>query len=207
MRGMLAGPVRAALFAGVILTGVSSGHAADTVSGLQAADPQPAPDALEPGLAVTYYFNKFDDTREIPDWAKYKDGVEGEPITMLDYFVGDREVLTSGRTDHVGADIRGFIHLPVAGTYTFAMRSNDGVDLKIGDKRIVHDSGVHSDRFPDLIPVEVAAPGWYPFHLLYFEKQVTSTVELYCLKPGDTGQLDFVPEEAFAHDPAARAQR
>jgi hypothetical protein len=125
----------------------------------------------------------------------------GEPILILDYFVGDGDVLTSGRVDHVGADIRGFMKFPVAGTYTIAMQSNDGVDLKIGGKRIVYDPDVHSDRFSDLIPVEITAPGWYPLHLLYFEKQVTSTLELYWLKPGGDGQLDFVPEEAFAHLP------
>jgi len=127
--------------------------------------------------------------------------LKGEPILILDYFVGDGDVLTSGRADHVGADIRGYINFSVAGTYTMAMRSNDGVDLKIGGKRVVYDPDVHSDRFSDLMPVEIAEPGWYPLHLLYFEKQVTSTVELYWLKPGDTGQLDFVPEEAFAHNP------
>ena len=112
------------------------------------------------------------------DWAKYRDGVPGEPILILDYFVGDGEVLTNGRTDFVGADIRGYMHFPVAGSYTIAMRSNDGVDLKIGGKRAVHDRGVHTDRFSDLVPVE-----------------------LYWLTPGGSEQLDFVPEEAFGHLP------
>lgn len=175
--------------------------AVDPVTGLQPASPQLSVEQLRPGLAVTYYFNKFDHTREIPEWAKYKPGVKGEPILILDYFVGDGDVLTSGRADHVGSDIRGYINFSVAGTYTMAMRSNDGVDLKIGGKRVVYDPDVHSDQFSDLMPVEIAEPGWYPLHLLYFEKQVTSTVELYWLKPGDTGQLDFVPEEALAHNP------
>lgn len=189
--------------AGVVLLAVATlpAFAADTITGLQPASPQPTADQLQPGLAVTYYFNKFDHTREIPEWAKYKPGVKGEPILILDYFVGDGDVLTSGRADHVGADIRGYINFPVAGTYTIAMRSNDGVDLKIGGKRVVYDPDVHSDRFSDLVPVEITEPGWYPLHLLYFEKQVTSTVELYWLKPGDSGQMDFVPEEAFAHNP------
>ena len=181
-------------------TGLSV-SAADKITGLEVSAPQPAVDQLQPGLAVTYYFNKFESIGEIPGWAKYKPGVKGEPITILDYFVGDGDVLTSGRADHVGADIRGYMNFPVAGTYTIAMQSNDGVDLKIGGKRIVYDPDVHSDRFSELIPVEIATPGWYPLHLLYFEKQVTSTLELYWLKPGGDGQLDFVPEEAFAHLP------
>lgn len=193
--------IAAALLATSLTFGASAGMAADLVSGLKPAAPQPAAADLKPGLAVTYYFNEFNNTREIPDWAKYRDGVRGEPILILDYFVGDGEVLTSGRNDHVGADIRGYLNFPVAGTYTIAMRSNDGVDLKIGGVRVVHDPDVHSDRFSELVPVEIAAPGWYPLRLFYFEKQVTSTVELYWLKPGGSGQLDFVPEEAFAHIP------
>lgn len=196
--------VLAIILAGALSLGAASGQAAETVSGLAPASPQPAADALQPGLAVTYYSNKFNHTREITEWAKYKDGFEGEPIPMLDYFVGDGEVLTSGRIDFVGADIRGYIHLPVAGTYTFAMHSNDGVDLEIGGKRIVYDPTVHSDRFSDLVPVEVSEPGWYPLRLLYFEKQITSTLELFWLKPGETGQLLHVPAEAFAHDPGTR---
>ena len=168
-----------AALAVMILCGIGlSVSAADKISGLAPATPQPAADQLQPGLAVTYYFNKFDSTEEIPGWAKYKPGVVGEPILILNYFVGDGDVLTSGRADHVGADIRGFMKFPVAGTYTIAMQSNDGVDLKIGGKRIVYDPDVHSDRFSDLIPVEITAPGWYPLYLLYFEKQVTSTLEL-----------------------------
>ena len=191
----------AVLMAASLTLGASGGSAAEMITGLKPATPQPAAGDLQPGLGVTYYYNVFNDTSEIPDWAKYKDGVKGEPILILDYFVGDGDVLTSGRADEVGADIRGHINFPVAGTYTIAMRSNDGVDLKIGGVQIVYDPGVHSDRFSELTPVEIATPGWYPLHLLYFEKRVTSTLELYWLKPGGSGQLDFVPEEAFAHIP------
>ena len=73
--------------------------AQETVTGLQKANPQPSAESLKPGLGVTYYHHKFNDTREIPEWAKYKKGHKGEPIPMLDYFVGDGEVLTSGRVD------------------------------------------------------------------------------------------------------------
>ncbi len=201
MRARFTGIIAAAFMAGSLGFGASNGIAADLVSGLQPATPQPAAADLKPGLAVTYYFGVFNDTREIEDWAKYKDGVKGEPILILDYFVGDGDVLTSGRADEVGADIRGYINFPAAGTYTIAMRSNDGVDLKIGGVRVVYDPDVHSDRFSELTPVEITTPGWYPLQLLYFEKRVTSTLELYWLKPGGSGQLDFVPEEAFAHIP------
>ncbi len=186
--------------AALALAGTTT-SAADTISGLQKANPQPSAEKLQPGLGVTYYFNAFRDTREIPEWARYKKGHKGEPIMMLDYFVGDGEVLTSGRVNEVGADIRGFINFPEAGTYTMAMQSNDGVDLTIGGKTIIKDPTVHKDRFSDLVPVVITEPGWYPFHLWYFERRVTSTLELYWKPPGSTGDMEFVPAEAFAHIP------
>lgn len=188
--------VAAVLITVTLLAGTA---AAEDVSGLMPATPQPAADTLKPGLAVTYYWNKFDDTREITEWAKYREGTPGEPIAMLDYWVGEGEVLTSGRVNFVGAHIQGLIHLSKAGTYTFSTHSNDGIDLKIGGKQIVKDTGVHSDRYSDLVNVQISQPGWYPVDLLYFEKQVSSTLELYWLQPGESGQLNHVPAEAFAH--------
>jgi hypothetical protein len=88
--------IGAVVLAFSLALGASAGSAADLVSGLKPAAPQPAAADLKPGLSVTYYFHKFDNTREIPDWAKYRDGVRGEPILILDYFVGDGEVLTRG---------------------------------------------------------------------------------------------------------------
>jgi len=43
-----------------ILSGTGlSVSAADKITGLEVSAPQPAVDQLQPGLAVTYYFNKF----------------------------------------------------------------------------------------------------------------------------------------------------
>ena len=64
---------RLARIAAVLLTAGSLAAmpaVAGEVSALAAANPQPAADALRPGLAVTYYYNVFNDTREITDWAK-----------------------------------------------------------------------------------------------------------------------------------------
>ena len=85
------------LAAAISVTGAFAVQAADPIKGFVPATPQPAAEQLQPGLAVTYYFNRFNETREIPDRAKYKPGVKGEPILLLDYFVGDGDVLTSGR--------------------------------------------------------------------------------------------------------------
>ena len=97
--------VRRLLLASAVAVFPLAAQAADLVTGLKPASPHPTADKLTPGLAVTYYFNVFNHTREIPDRAKYKDGVKGKPILILDYFVGDGDVLPSGRADEFGADI------------------------------------------------------------------------------------------------------
>ncbi len=172
---------------------------AEPVTGLTPLSEQPDPADLQPGLGVTYYFAIFNLVDEVAEFARIDPGVPGPAIPTLDYKVGSGEVLTSGRADGVGADIRGLINFPVAGRYMVALESNDGVRLEIGGTPIFSDPAVHADRFSQLVPIEIETPGWYPMSILYFEKRNTSTLQLYWAKPGDEAGLTFVPADAFAH--------
>ena len=166
----------------------------------QAADPQPAAEALRPGLAVSYYYSYFRHIDELIDWQDYKDGEPGPALPRVDYRVGMDNVLTSQVGDGVGAEITGLIHLEQSGTYAFAVQSNDGVRLEIGGELVVEDPDVHADRFSNVVELEVPAAGWYPIRILYFERKNTSTLELYWRPPGqDGGSLDLVPAAALAH--------
>ncbi len=176
--------------------------AAEDISGLKPVSPQPA--SAAPGLAVKYYFNIFNDVEEVLDWADYKKGQVGKPLPMLDYRVGEGEVLTSGWTNGVGAVIDGMIKFDKVGKWVLAVHSNDGVSLDIGDEFIVSDPGVHSDRFSELVTLRIDKPGWYSLNMVYFEKRNTSTLELYWLRPGREGDLELVPAKAFAHVPTKK---
>lgn len=171
---------------------------AETMSGLTPAKIQPSADSLKPGLSVKYYGAKFNSIRQMLEWMDYKDGVVGEPIPMLNYQVGQGNVLTTNATDMMGADIKGLINFERSGTYTLMVHSNDGVRLSIGGKMIYEDPDVHADRFSDELKVEISKPGWYPVHILYFEKKNTSTLELYWDPPG-AEDIDYVPASAFGH--------
>ena len=162
---------------------------------------QPDPASLAPGLAVTYHFHIFNTVGEIPQWSRNNKSVEGTPLPALDYSVGSGKVLTSDRADGVGATITGLIRFPAAGRYVLAMRSNDGVSLSIGGQRILADPGVHTDRFSELVRVDIKEAGWYPLDLLYFEKRSTSTLQLYWAQEAVGESLRLVPPEAFAHQP------
>ncbi len=80
---------------------------------LQPLDPQPGSAELEAGLSVKYYFSFF---REIDDleWymGKHK-GQVGKPLPALNYRTAARSALTSGKTDGVGAESEGLIHLVI----------------------------------------------------------------------------------------------
>ena len=50
------------------------------------------------------------------------------------------------------------MNFSVAGTYTIAMRSNDGVDLNVSGERGVYGPEAQSDRFADPVPVRLRYP-------------------------------------------------
>lgn len=171
---------------------------AETFKDLKPVSPQPDPANLKPGLAVTYYGVKVNSIGELEENMGYMDGKPGTPLPMLNYQVGQGNVLTSNSNDMVGAIIKGFIKMEKPGRYVFMVHSNDGVWVAIGDKLIYEDPDVHADRFSDEIIVEISEPGWYPIHIKYFEKKNTATLELYWEAPG-YGEMDFVPAEVFSH--------
>ncbi len=166
----------------------------------QPLDPQPGSASLEAGLSVEYYWSFF---REIEDFEYFMEDNKGEaaaPLPARNYRTAGGAVLTSDRTDGVGAKIDGFIRLATPGTYAFAVRSNDGFVLDIGGVPLLEDPDVHGDRFSRIAKPTIAQPGWYRLSMLYFERKGTSTLELYWRPPGDEdADMVIVPAAAFAH--------
>ena len=199
---VLKSALRAASLSLVLTAGLACVEPAAAQTAIAPAAPQPAADAVKPGLAVRYYFHMFRHIDELIDWQDYKEGKPGPAIERLNYQVGQGDVLTSGVDDGVGAEITGLIKLEKTGTYAFALQSNDGVRLWLSGKQIVDDPDVHSDQFSPIGEVMVETPGWYPFKLLYFERKNTSTLELYWRQPGSPpGTMPLVPAEALGHLP------
>ena len=194
--------LRALLYPSVLLAGLAPA----LITGATAAEPaspQPDESALKPGLAVQYYYHFFRHVDEIVEWKDYRDGKPGEPITEINYNVGQGAVLTSSEDDGVGAEITGLIKLDKAGTYAFAFQSNDGVRLTIGGVQVVEDPDVHADRFSEIGSLEISEPGWYPINILYFERKNTSTLQFYWQPPDSSGgTMPIVPGEVLAHTAA-----
>jgi hypothetical protein len=109
-------------------------------------------------------------------------------------------VLSSGRSDFVGARIQGMIDFDKAGIWNIAVRSNDGVRIRLADKMILEDPDVHKDRMSPTVELNIATAGWYKLQITYFERKSTSTLELYW-QPPDSGQPEIVPPAAFGYLP------
>ena len=163
-------------------------------------DPQPAADALKPGLAVRYYRAMFQDVDELVSHMASHEGRIGDPLPSLDYNVGYEAVLTSGAENGVGASITGLIRLDKPGAYSFLAQTNDGFRLHIGGQQVLEDPDVHKDRYTEIAKLTIVQPGWYALSVLYFERKVTSTLELYWKQPGDeAGRMLLVPADVYAH--------
>ena len=163
-------------------------------------DPQPGSGDLEAGLAVKYYNSFFREIEDLEWYMGKNEGEAGKPLPALNYRTAGHAVLTSDRTDGVGAEIEGLIHLAKSGTYAFSVRSNDGFVLDIGGVRLLEDPDVHGDRYSRIAKPAIAQPGWYRLSVLYFERKGTSTLELYWRPPGDEdADMAMVPAAAFAH--------
>ena len=89
----------------VLLTGLADAEPAAAQTAVAPVAPQPAEGAVQPGLAVRYYFHMFRHINELIDWQDYKEGKPGPVIKRLNYQVGQDDVLTSGVDDGVGAEL------------------------------------------------------------------------------------------------------
>lgn len=151
-----------------------------------------------PGLFVEYYFAKFGNLRDLRPTAASRAGKVGAPLEVLNS-VGNRgNVLTSSRSDFVGAKITGFIKIPKPGTYTFRFTTNDGFEIDLDGREIYSDPTVHKDRLSPELNTDFGKAGLYPLHMLYFEKKGTSTLRMEWRGPGKS-EFTVVPASAFGH--------
>jgi PA14 domain len=168
---------------------------ADTFNNLQPVSPQPAADATAPGLAVNYVFFK---AHHVDDIEAEEPGEPGMPLPQINYQNGSGNVLTSDKSDGVGALIRGFIDFPAAGRWLMTAQSNDGVRVRLADAVVIEDPDVHADRFAPNAEINIAQPGWYEIAVTYFERKNTATLQLYWQPPGKS-EFEIVPATAFSH--------
>lgn len=162
------------------------------------ADPQPGDGDLSGGLAVHYWDIFVRDIKEIADLIGRRKAKPGMPLARLNYKAVQGNVLTSGRNDGVGAEIKGYIRFDQAGSYRFVANSNDGIRVTVAGELLFEDPDIHADQMTNWADVNVTNPGWYDLHVLYFERKNRSTLQLFWKVPG-ADDYAIVPASAFAH--------
>lgn len=101
-----------------------------------------------------------------------------------------KETAPSFATKHVG-----YFYAATTGVYTFALRSDDGSILKIGDKVLIDNDGMH---FSIEKSAQIALEkGYHPFELLFVEGGGGYTLQLQCKPPN--GLLKPIASTSFAH--------
>ncbi len=172
----------------------------------QPADPQPEAGALEPGLAVDYYYLKLDSLDELYSWLDHKKPDPGAPLANLDFVANDQgPVLGTDRGSVVAAIITGFVRFPETGQFKLLALVNDGMRLWVGqdnDAPVLDDPRKLSDRLVGPTEISVEAGLWYPMKLEYFQKKGSSALVLAWMRPGvGEGEEEVIEAEYFAHLP------
>jgi hypothetical protein len=195
MPGWKKAAIARTLLAFASLLVLSAPASAESFSDLKPVTPQPAADAVAPGLAVNYVAIK---AQHVDDVESEGPGEPGEALPQLNYQSGPGNVLTSDQSDGVGALIQGLINFPEPGRWLMVTQSNDGVRVRVAGTVIIEDPDVHSDQYSANAEITVAEPGWYEIAVTYFERKSTSTLKLLWQSPGKS-EFEIVPAAAFAH--------
>lgn len=167
---------------------------------LEPIQPPPPPNSLSAGLAVVYHHHYFARSLDplTEGYVQDKPGKFGKPVRSLNHRFGREEVFESGASQGVGVRMQGLLNFPRPGEYTFHAVSNDGLRVYIDNTVVLEDPSQHGDRYAVPAVVQIAAAGWYPFKLEYFQRKGTATLQLFWRKPG-AAEFTPVPPEALAH--------
>ncbi len=153
-----------------------------------------------PGLAVLYIDGFFRNIDQMPTGAAaVRRGRRGAPVLLLDHRGGKQDpVFASGRSRGVGMILTGLLRLKAPGTYRWQALANDGIRMTVNGRLLFEDPGVHGDRLTPVGEVRVAAPGWYPVTIRYFQRKGTSALRLFWQPPGGAA-FTLVPASVYWH--------
>lgn len=160
-----------------------------TVGRFQVAKPLPAgarPANVTPGgWRYAYYEGEWD---ALPDFSTLKPVRTG--VADKDFDLGKLP-----RQVNFGCVIEGFIEIQAAGHYVFALDSDDGSKLFLGDRLLIAYDGLHGGGNVQsyVVPLE---KGFYPIRIEYFQKGGGAFLNLRYVTPDDpTERVVSVPFE------------
>lgn len=146
-----------------------------------------------PGVAARWY-ELPGDTSALPDFRKmvpYGSAV----LPAVDIASTGGEFSQSGRSDLVAATFDGYLVVPATGLWTISVESDDGSRVRIGDRLVVDNDGLHGmeERFGAV----ALQAGLHPIRVEFFENYGGAGVILRWEGPGAVRQV--VPPDALVH--------
>jgi lysophospholipase L1-like esterase len=123
-------------------------------------------DQLTQGLKYKYFEGVW---WSLPDYDKMKPLKEG--------VCKDLDISVATLRDRFGLSFSGYLYVPKAGTYSFAVKSDDGTVVSIGGTNVIYNDGKHADkaRLSRHFKLE---PGYYDLKVDYFQADGAKSIEL-----------------------------
>jgi len=141
--------------------------------------------SMSPGVVFQYFEGPWD---QLPDF---------DTLTFVQNGIASRFDLSyRQRDDSIGFRFSGYIRVPRDGIYTFYSRSDDGSRLRVADKRVVENDGLHGMQ--EQIGQVALQKGYHSIGLNYFEKAGDQGLQVFFEGPGIKKQE--IPSEILFHE-------
>jgi len=137
------------------------------------------PADLAPGLSYAYYARKVSRAVDLREHAP----TTRDTVTAVG-------LKGTERTEDFGVRLDGFLRVPEAGVYEFALLSDDGSVLRIADTTVIDHDGPHSARAKT--GAVALGAGLHPFELAFFQGAGDRALDLRMR----TGEQDWAPVPA-----------
>ncbi len=132
------------------------------------------------GLRYSYYEGSWE---KLPDFKKLKPVKTGVADSTF-------ALSTLPAKTNFGCRFDGYFEIAHDGYYVFALVSNDGSRLFLGDRLLIDNDGVRSAESVQsfILPLQ---KGFYPVRIEYFQKDENSLLQLYYVEPGTENAKRF----------------
>jgi uncharacterized protein (DUF1800 family) len=157
-------------------------HSLDMLPPLKAPDVPSG--ALNPGLAYQWYAG---DWSALPDFDRLVPGLQGISAGF--------DLNESPLADRFGLRFRGYLSVPASGVYRFYTTSDAGSALRIGDRTVVDNDGLHNPRTAS--GTIALAAGVHAIRVDFFEAWGGQTLTVEYRTPD--GQRRTLPLDALFH--------
>jgi hypothetical protein len=137
-------------------------------------------ESIPGGLRYSYYEGSWE---KLPDFKKLRPVKTGIADSAFN-------ISALPRKTNFACLFEGYFEISKEGYCLFALVSNDGSKLLLGDKLIIDNDGVRSTEGVKsfILPLE---KGFYPVRIEYFQKDEGSVLQLFYLEPGTQNPTRF----------------